>query len=171
MTMQITEQMITRASEVLWSEAIPPAMADVNNFTDAQVTNGELRKADEACDRENRDLVRRALERALSSDIQQSELGDKQDREIVIVKATKTSDDVPSQWDAWDSKGQYWYIRFRAGRGTISRGYDIDEAVASFFDTGAPVNTLQDICVYLGISYCLDLDLSGVTFEEKPPVS
>lgn len=62
----ITEDMVTRASEILWSETCPPAMADSRDFTDEEVKRGELKKADEACTVENRDLVRRALEAAMN---------------------------------------------------------------------------------------------------------
>lgn len=40
-----------------------------------------------------------------------------------IVKATQTSYACPSQWDAWDHSGQYWYLRFRGGHGTAT-AYD-----------------------------------------------
>ena len=66
---RITEDMVTRASEILWDEAIPPAMADVRDFTDEEVKRGDLRKADKACARQNRDLVRRVLEAAMHSEV------------------------------------------------------------------------------------------------------
>lgn len=34
-----------------------------------------------------------------------------------IVKATQTSFACPSQWDAYDSDGNYWYLRYRYGAG------------------------------------------------------
>lgn len=61
----VTEDMITRASLVLWEEASQPYFADCRNFTDEDVTNGELRRADKDCLEKNRSLVRRALEAAL----------------------------------------------------------------------------------------------------------
>lgn len=32
-----------------------------------------------------------------------------------ITKLRKTCDALPAQWDAWDSTGQRWYIRYRWG--------------------------------------------------------
>jgi hypothetical protein len=29
----------------------------------------------------------------------------------------QTCDACPSQWDAWDSEGRYWYLRYRYGHG------------------------------------------------------
>lgn len=37
---------------------------------------------------------------------------------ITIVRAIQTSSACPSQWDAWDADGQYYYLRFRHGQGT-----------------------------------------------------
>jgi hypothetical protein len=36
---------------------------------------------------------------------------------VKIVKAILTCSDCPSQWDAWDSEGNYWYLRYRFGHG------------------------------------------------------
>ena len=63
----ITEDMITNASRVLWSEAIPPYLSNVMDFTDEEVKAGLLRKADDECRKLNRELVRRAIEAALLS--------------------------------------------------------------------------------------------------------
>lgn len=38
-----------------------------------------------------------------------------------IVKAVKTCDACPSQWNAWDSEGNFWYLRYRWGHGTAER--------------------------------------------------
>ena len=38
---------------------------------------------------------------------------------ITIVRAIQTSSACPSQWDAWDADGQYYYLRFRHGHGTV----------------------------------------------------
>lgn len=40
---------------------------------------------------------------------------------IVIVLAVRTCEACPSQWDAWDEAGQYYYLRFRHARGTVER--------------------------------------------------
>lgn len=36
---------------------------------------------------------------------------------VVIVKAVQTCLACPSQWDAWDSEGRYWYLRYRHAHG------------------------------------------------------
>ena len=41
--------------------------------------------------------------------------------EVILVKAVQTCVACPSQWDAWDLDGNYWYLRYRHGRGTAER--------------------------------------------------
>lgn len=41
--------------------------------------------------------------------------------EVIIVRAVQTCGACPSQWDAWDLDGNYWYLRYRHGRGTAVR--------------------------------------------------
>ncbi len=36
-----------------------------------------------------------------------------------LVRAVQTCPACPSQWDAWDASGQYYYLRFRGGRGSV----------------------------------------------------
>jgi hypothetical protein len=36
-----------------------------------------------------------------------------------IVRAVQTSSGCPSQWDAWDDEDNYYYLRYRHGRGTV----------------------------------------------------
>jgi hypothetical protein len=38
---------------------------------------------------------------------------------IKLVRAVQTSIAMPSQWDAWDADGKYYYLRFRHGVGSI----------------------------------------------------
>lgn len=38
---------------------------------------------------------------------------------VKLVRAVCTSFACPSQWDAWDSDGKYYYLRFRHGVGQI----------------------------------------------------
>lgn len=38
---------------------------------------------------------------------------------ITLVRAVQTSIACPSQWDAWDAEGRYYYLRFRHGYGTV----------------------------------------------------
>jgi hypothetical protein len=39
--------------------------------------------------------------------------------EIVLTRIIQTCRACPSQWDAWDADGQYYYLRYRFGHGTI----------------------------------------------------
>jgi len=64
----VTDDMVTRAYNVLLEETSPPYYADVRDFTDEQVKAGLLRKADNEAEEMNRALIRRALEAALSTE-------------------------------------------------------------------------------------------------------
>lgn len=43
-----------------------------------------------------------------------------------VVKAVQTCPSCPSQWDAWTDNGQYLYLRFRHGVGTVEEQADAD---------------------------------------------
>lgn len=59
---------------------------------------------------------------------------------ITITRAVQTSGACPSQWDAWDAEGNYYYLRFRHGHGSVQamkapgEGDYRSEPVASFTD-------------------------------------
>lgn len=36
-----------------------------------------------------------------------------------LVRVVQTCPACPSQWNAWDAAGQYYYLRYRGGRGTV----------------------------------------------------
>ena len=38
---------------------------------------------------------------------------------ITLVRVVQTCPSLPSQWDAWDTGGRYYYLRYRSGRGTV----------------------------------------------------
>jgi hypothetical protein len=40
---------------------------------------------------------------------------------LTIVKAVQTCRACPSQWDAWDTDGNYWYLRYRFSHGTAEQ--------------------------------------------------
>ena len=61
---RVTEDMVTRASHVLWTEVNPEYQADPRDFTDADIAAGKLREADDADTAQNRAIVRRVLEAA-----------------------------------------------------------------------------------------------------------
>jgi uridylate kinase len=60
----VTEDMVTRASMVLWTEVDPVYQADPRDYTDADVAAGKLRDADDADVAANRAIVRHVLEAA-----------------------------------------------------------------------------------------------------------
>lgn len=41
------------------------------------------------------------------------------DETIVLVRAVQTCMACPSQWDAWDATGRYYYLRYRHGHSTV----------------------------------------------------
>jgi hypothetical protein len=61
---RVTEDMVTRASMVLWTEVDPVYQADARDFTDADLAAGKLREADDADVAANRAIVRHVLEAA-----------------------------------------------------------------------------------------------------------
>jgi hypothetical protein len=38
---------------------------------------------------------------------------------IALAKVVQTCYACPSQWDAWDAEGRYYYLRYRSGIGTV----------------------------------------------------
>lgn len=41
--------------------------------------------------------------------------------DITLVRVVETCAACPSQWNAWDAQGCYYYLRYRHGRGTVHR--------------------------------------------------
>lgn len=39
-----------------------------------------------------------------------------------LTRVVQTCWGCPSQWDAWDEGGDYYYLRFRFGQGTVDTG-------------------------------------------------
>lgn len=46
---------------------------------------------------------------------------------IVLSKVIQTCRACPSQWDAWTTDGQYLYLRYRSGMGTVEAQPSPDE--------------------------------------------
>lgn len=87
---------------------------------------------------------------------------------IVLAKAVQTCFACPSQWDAWDTEGNKYYLRYRFGRGTMSQdlGDDVYEVVASW-QSGDPLDgiiDLKDFAWMSGVKLAKDIQLS----EEEP---
>jgi hypothetical protein len=45
---------------------------------------------------------------------------------VTLARAVCTCPFVPSQWDAWTTTGQYLYLRYRFGHGTVDAYDDPD---------------------------------------------
>lgn len=72
---------------------------------------------------------------------------------LVLARVVRTCVAVPSQWNAWTVDGQYLYLRYRSGIGTVD-AYDIEDSDAwtripdgavARFDTGDPLDGEMDI--------------------------
>jgi hypothetical protein len=38
---------------------------------------------------------------------------------VTLTRAVQTCWACPSQWDAWDADGRYYYLRYRSGHGSV----------------------------------------------------
>ena len=83
---------------------------------------------------------------------------------VKIVRAIQTCSACPSQWDAWDSEGNYWYLRFRHGHGTAERQPSSDihswegKPPEFEFATGEALDgviDLPDFCMRAGMELAL----------------
>lgn len=61
--------------------------------------------------------------------------------EVILVKIVQTCVACPSQWDAWDLDGNYWYLRYRHGHGTAERQRGPDPG--TWTNVGAPDISFQ----------------------------
>lgn len=50
---------------------------------------------------------------------------------ITITRAVQTSIACPAQWDSWDADGNYYYLRYRSGTGSV-RQYETSEWYMDF---------------------------------------
>jgi hypothetical protein len=83
---------------------------------------------------------------------------------ITLVRAVQTCMACPSQWDAWDDTGNYYYLRYRSGHGSVTQyvsenwvGSRGDEFVAhiSDFKYGHPLDgtiTLEKFAELAGLT-------------------
>lgn len=46
------------------------------------------------------------------------------DQKIVLIRTVQTAIACPSQWDAWDADGNYYYLRYRHGYGEMRQYQD-----------------------------------------------
>lgn len=85
---------------------------------------------------------------------------------LTIARAIETCAGRPAQWDAWTDTGQYLYLRYRWGRGTVDAYDDQDPdtwgrvpdgRVAEFQDEDewAGEITLERFCARAGLHLAL----------------
>lgn len=73
--------------------------------------------------------------------------------EIILVRAVQTCAAYPSQWDAWDLDGRYWYLRYRSGRGTMARDYLSDTLSFTCDDGPHGEISLEEFCKRIGVTW------------------
>lgn len=70
---------------------------------------------------------------------------------VVLARSVQTCFGCPSQWDAWTDSGDYLYLRYRWGSGSVDN--EQGETIASF-DTGdnwGGVIDLNEFCARAGL--------------------
>src|SRR5947209_576737 len=89
---------------------------------------------------------------------------------ITLVRTVQTSCACPAQWDAWDAEGNYYYLRFRNGVGTVQNldraGPDYTSSVVARFVDDDPWNghiELEDFAARAGIALAPKLEQVGFT--------
>lgn len=90
--------------------------------------------------------------------------------EIILVRAVQTCYACPSQWDAWDADGGYWYLRFRHGRGTMGRDTTENRLAFSvdYEETGLDgAISLEEFCRRIGVTWAPELDTPDARENEK----
>ena len=94
------------------------------------------------------------------------------ERSIVLARVVRTCAAVPSQWNAWTVDGQYLYLRYRSGIGTVD-AYDsedseqwtrVPDGAAARFDTGDRLDgemDLPEFCERAGLQLADDAEGTG----------
>lgn len=94
------------------------------------------------------------------------------DPPLVLARAIRTCTAVPSQWNAWTVNGQYLYLRYRSGIGTVD-AYDTDDSEqwtqppdgrVAIFDTGEQYGgdmSLTEFCERAGLQIADDAEVTG----------
>jgi hypothetical protein len=90
----------------------------------------------------------------------------------VLARVIRTCIAVPSQWNAWITQGQYLYLRYRSGIGTVD-AYDthdshrwtrVPDGAVARFDTGDRLDgemTLTAFCEHTGLRLADDAEVIG----------
>jgi hypothetical protein len=99
-----------------------------------------------------------------------------EEREVpALVKVVQTCRACPSQWDAWDAAGQYYYLRFRSGLGSVEtaespKAYEDpgNEPVLIAHFTHEPCE--EGECWYSAIGLTEFLELAGMRLADGAEV-
>ncbi|MDX3576000.1 hypothetical protein [Streptomyces sp. FL07-04A] len=90
---------------------------------------------------------------------------------FTLARVVETCAALPSQWDAWTVDGQYLYLRYRSGIGTVD-AYDtedseqwtrIPDGAVARFDTGDRRDgemDLPEFCQHAGLRLADDVEVS-----------
>lgn len=88
---------------------------------------------------------------------------------ITLTQVVQTCSACPSQWDAWDAEGRYYYLRYRSGIGTVESqpGPDVetwtDRPPLATFEHGdnlAGFISLTDFMALAGLTLAPDAEVS-----------
>ncbi|MFJ2004788.1 hypothetical protein [Streptomyces chartreusis] len=91
---------------------------------------------------------------------------------FTLVRVVRTCTAVPSQWNAWTGDGQYLYLRYRSGIGTVD-AYDTEDSTQwtripngeiAHFDTGDRLDGEMDLvefCERAGLHLADDAEVTG----------
>lgn len=93
---------------------------------------------------------------------------------LTLTRVVQTAMACPSQWDAWDAEGNYYYLRYRYGHGQVKQYKTADwtgaheeqlvRVVASFY-FGHPLDgviSLADFARLAGITIAEDAMVTGL---------
>ena len=93
--------------------------------------------------------------------------------EVILTRIVETCSACPSQWDAWDLDGNYWYLRYRHSSGRAWRypSPDVDtwndeEPRMSFNTEGENVADgwigLEEFCRRTGLNIHPNAEIKGM---------
>lgn len=92
-------------------------------------------------------------------------------RSNVLVRVVQTCRACPSQWDAWTTTGQYLYLRYRQGIGSVEQqpGPDVDtweeagDTLICEWDDGTGMSgiSLEDFLAAAGLELAPDAELEN----------
>lgn len=83
----------------------------------------------------------------------------------VLTRVVQTCFACPSQWDAWTAEGQYLYLRYRSGIGTVQEQLDTDtwRTIVRFGEPSMDgVISLEDFLARSGLELASGADMNSV---------